>query len=153
MVIICATLELRVSTRSVSTHVYIYWCVIINPWLVSPQARRALGAEGHTRTACIDSKCIDQKRRSRTFGPRATPKLCATLALSVWGLSHYTLDYGNALHEVAQPHTRAACIEQSVLIPAYIYWCDIINPWLVYRAEGHTRTACDIRTTHRPEGP
>ena len=42
---------------------------------------------------------------------------------------------------------------RSVLIPAYIYWCDIINPWLVYRAEGHTRTACDIRTTHRPEGP
>ena len=28
----------------------IYWCVIINPWLVSSEARRALRAEGHTWT-------------------------------------------------------------------------------------------------------
>ena len=35
-------------------HIYVYICVIINLWLVSSQARRALGAEGHTRTACIE---------------------------------------------------------------------------------------------------
>merc|ERR1711954_18924 len=50
-------------------------------------------------------------------------------------------------------HVVLRVSNRSVLIPAYIYWCDIINPWLFYRAEGLTRTACNIRTTHRPEGP
>ena len=58
--IICATLEPHVSTQSVLIAAYIYWCVIINPWLVSSQARRALGAEGHTRTACIELRVSNQ---------------------------------------------------------------------------------------------
>ena len=127
---------------SVLIPAYIYWCIIINPWLVYLQARRALGSRRpHSnyvyRTKCIDSKYIDpclhilvchyQSLVSLFIGPKGLREPKATLELRV--------------------------SNRSVLISAYIYWCDIINPWLVYRAEGHTRTACDIRTTHRPEGP
>ncbi len=95
-----ATLELRVSNRSVLIPAYIYWCDIINPWLV-------YRADGNCRTECF---ILNNLRPVCAFG--------------------------------GEGHTRTMCIKLRVLIPAYIYWCDINNPWSVYRAEGLTRTAC-----------
>ena len=98
--------------QSVLIPAYIYWCVIINPWLVSLQARRALGSRRpHSncvyRTECIDSKCIDpclhilvchyQSLVSLFIGPKGLREPKATLELRV--------------------------SNRSVLILAYIYWC------------------------------
>ena len=46
------------------------------------------------------------------------------------------------------PRVRATLV-WILLFSCHIYWCDIIPPWL----GPNVRTACDIRATHRPEGP
>ena len=68
----------------------------------------------------------------------------------------YTHIFGHRLQDFKKPKfTRTACprmratLVRIVLFSCHIQWCDIIPPWL----GPNIRTVCDIRATHRPEGP
>ena len=99
------TLALCVSNQSVSIQASKYWCDIINPCLVYSQARRALGAEGHTWSPCIQLRVLTRSVSTRVYIYRCViinPWLVSPQARRALG---------------AEGHTRTACIDPKWPIP------------------------------------